>query len=111
MAPRSIETDVATLSEMLQGNADFLLLDVRETAEYEIAKIEGSQLVPMSELVDRLSELEPHRDRHIVVQCHHGVRSMQVTQYLLSQGFTNVQNLAGGIDAWSLEIDASVPRY
>ena len=106
-----IETDVATVDSMLKAGDDFLLLDVRGTDEYCIAKISGSLLLPMSELGNRVGELEEHRDRLIVVHCHHGGRSLQITQVLRNNGFAKVQNMAGGIDAWSQQIDSSVARY
>ena len=106
-----IEVDVATVNEMQKQQEAFLLLDVREQNEYDIAKIEGSVLLPMSELRLRLEELEPHQDSRIVVHCHHGGRSMQVTQALRERGYAKVQNMAGGIDAWSLQIDSDLPRY
>ena len=65
----------------------------------------------MSELGERVEELEPHRGDMIVVYCHHGVRSLRVTQALRGAGFVKVQSMAGGIDQWSLQVDASVPRY
>ena len=88
-----------------------VLLDVREQAEYETAKIDGSQLLPMSEIRERADEFEAFRDKRLIVHCHHGGRSMQVVQWLQQQGFTQVQNMAGGIDRWSMEVDPSVPRY
>ena len=106
-----IEVDVATVNEMQQKEEAFLLLDVREQNEYDIAKIEGSVLLPMSELRLRLEELEPHQDSRIVVHCHHGGRSMQVTRGLRERGYTKAQNMSGGIDAWSLQVDSSVARY
>ncbi|QDT12479.1 rhodanese-like domain-containing protein [Planctomycetes bacterium K23_9] len=106
-----IETDVHTVAAMLRGGDEFLLLDVREQGEYEVAKIEGSTLLPMSELQDRADELDEHRERLIVVHCHHGGRSMRVTHALKDMGFAKVQNLAGGIDQWSQEIDETVVRY
>ena len=106
-----IEIDVATVSGMLTAGEDFLLLDVREPSEFAVAKIEGSQLIPMGELGERLDEIESYRDRRIVVHCHHGGRSLRVTQALRTQGFTQCQNMSGGIDVWSQEIDESVPRY
>lgn len=106
-----LEVDVTTVSFLQTNGDDFLLLDVREQAEYETAKIPGSLLVPIGELGERISELEPHRERLIIVHCHHGGRSMQVTQALRSHGFEKVQNMAGGIDQWSQEIDPAVPRY
>lgn len=106
-----IEVDVTSVAGIQQAGDDFLLLDVRESDEYATARIEGSVLIPMSELQERFEELESHRDRHIVVHCHHGGRSMQVTQALRAAGFSKTQNMAGGIDAWSQQVDSSVPRY
>jgi rhodanese-related sulfurtransferase len=106
-----LETDVAAVDAMLKAGDDFLLLDVREADEYAVAKIDGSVLLPMSELGNRVGELEEHRNRLIVVHCHHGGRSLQITRVLRSNGFENTQNMAGGIDAWSQQIDASVARY
>ncbi|TWU40347.1 putative adenylyltransferase/sulfurtransferase MoeZ [Novipirellula aureliae] len=106
-----LELDVHAVAEKLQRNDDFLLLDVREPSEYTMAKIDGSVLLPMSELAGRAGELDPHQARLIVVHCHHGGRSLQVTHALRASGFSRVQNMAGGIDQWSLQIDASVPRY
>lgn len=106
-----IETDVASVKRMLDEQHDFLLLDCREQEEHDIVRIARSTLLPMSEIQARVSELQPHRDTHIVVHCHHGGRSMQVTQWLRSQGFARVQNMAGGIDQWAVEIDSTLPRY
>ncbi len=106
-----IEINVTETQRLLQQPDTILLLDCREPDEYALAKIEGSKLIPMGEILSRIDELEPYRDRRIVVHCHHGGRSMRVTQALRSRGFSQVQNMAGGIDAWSCEIDAKVPRY
>ncbi|WP_146519747.1 rhodanese-like domain-containing protein [Stieleria varia] len=106
-----LEIDVRAVAKLRSDGDDFLLLDVRQPDEYETARIDGSMLLPMGELGERIGELEEHKDRHIVVHCHHGGRSLHVTQALRQAGYTNVQNMAGGIDAWSLEIDDSVPRY
>ena len=111
MNERPIEIDVVSVHSMLNDCDEFLLLDVREEFEYAASRIDGSILVPMSELRERWSELESHRDRRIVVHCHHGVRSLQVAQVLRDQGFAQAQSMAGGIDAWSEQIDANVPRY
>jgi len=86
-----------------------LLLDVREPWEHEKARIEGSQLVPMGQIAARVAELDPARE--IVAICHHGGRSMQVALFLEKNGFANVHNLSGGMDAWSTTVDPSVPRY
>ncbi|TWU58302.1 rhodanese-like domain-containing protein [Rubripirellula reticaptiva] len=106
-----LEIDVATLAAMKERGETFVLLDVREQDEYDFAKIDGSLLLPMSELPSRLDELDMHRNDHIVVHCHHGGRSLHVTKVLQAEGFGRVQNLAGGIDDWSLQIDTGVPRY
>lgn len=87
-----------------------ILLDVREPWEFEIAGLPDSILMPMGEIPSRVhQELDP--DAHIVVLCHHGIRSLQVTFWLRNQGFDHVQSLAGGIDYWSRAIDPSIPRY
>jgi adenylyltransferase/sulfurtransferase len=85
-----------------------VLLDVRERWEFELARIEGSKLVPMSELERRFSELDPEAET--VVICHHGTRSAYVTQALDRAGFARVLNLEGGLDAYA-DVDDSVPRY
>ncbi len=90
------------------GGNDPELLDVREPWEFETARIEGSRLIPMNELPERVSELDP--DSEIVVICHHGARSAYVTRSLERSGFSDVSNLEGGLDAYS-QVDSSVPRY
>ena len=82
---------------------------MREPWEYRIAHIEGSELIPMHQIHGHLHELDPGRPT--VVICHHGVRSQQVAYFLQHYGFNDVINLAGGIDAWSREVDTSVPLY
>lgn len=87
-----------------------IVLDVREPWEHQVALIEGSTLMPMGDVPSRaFQELDP--EAHIVTVCHHGVRSMNVAVWLRNQGFENSQSLRGGIDAWSAEIDPTVPRY
>jgi rhodanese-related sulfurtransferase len=87
-----------------------VLLDVREPWEYQTARFEDSVLMPMGDVPSRAhAELDP--DAHIVVMCHHGQRSLSVAMWLRGQGFERAQSLAGGIDAWSRTVDASVPRY
>lgn len=89
----------------------WLLLDCREPDEHATAAIDGAVLIPMGELPDRVGELSGREQQRIVVHCHGGVRSLRVAQWLRNQGFPQAQSMAGGIDAWSLEIDPSVPRY
>lgn len=91
-----------------RGDA-FTLLDCREPWEVQTASIAGALNIPMGEIPRRVQELDP--EEHIVVVCHHGVRSMNVTAWLRQQGFEKVQSLAGGIDAWSRRVDKAVPLY
>jgi rhodanese-related sulfurtransferase len=90
-----------------------VVLDVREPYEVQTACVtaNGFELVtlPMGSIVEKLSELD--KDRPIACLCHHGSRSMQVAAYLSDQGFTHLANIAGGIHAWSSEVDPSVPMY
>lgn len=97
------------LAHLLKEATAPLLLDVRETWELDLASIPGALNIPMAQIPDRLDELS--RDREIVVICHHGARSFQVAAFLKQAGFETVINLAGGIDAWSREVDRSVPLY
>lgn len=109
-----IELTSADAAKQLKNTAASmrpLLLDCRTADEYAIAKIEGAVLIPMQELAERLSELEPWRNKPIIVHCHHGVRSLRVTHFLRDKGFSQAQSMKGGIDAWSVEVDPSVPRY
>lgn len=91
-----------------RGDRPFLL-DVREPDEFELVHLPDAVLMPLGELVARSGELDPERE--IVVYCHHGVRSMRAVSYLRHIGLTGARNLAGGIDAWSLEVDPTVRRY
>ena len=94
----------------LDSRESFTLLDVREPWEFEAAAIEGAQLIPMGDVPSRAhQELDP--EESIVVVCHHGVRSMNVTMWLREQGFEKAQSMRGGIDAWSRRVDGKVPTY
>ncbi len=106
-----VEIDVQAVQALRTANEPFLLLDVREPEEYATARIEGSVLLPMSELQARAKELEPHQQDRIIVQCHHGGRSLRVVSVLRQAGFAKAQNMTGGIDSWSQQIDPTVPRY
>ena len=86
-----------------------VLLDVREPFEYQIANIDNSVLIPLGQIQQRMNELDSKKE--IIVICHHGMRSQQVADYLVNCGFTNVSNLDGGIDSWSIQCDPEVPRY
>ncbi len=106
-----LEIDVQSVHAMLSRGDDFLLLDCRESSEYAHVKIDQATLIPMSELADRAGELEQHRQKEVVVHCHHGGRSLRVVQWLVAQGYSNARSMAGGIDRWAIEIDPSLPRY
>ena len=97
------------LREKLENDTRPVLLDVREPHEFRFARIEGSTLIPLNQIPERLDELD--RSQEIVVICHHGIRSLQAANFLNHHGFENLLNLSGGIDAWSSECDASVRRY
>lgn len=85
------------------------LLDVREPWEFEVCRIEGSRLIPLSQLPARLNELDPARPT--VVICHHGVRSLRAGAFLEHCGFEDVVNLSGGIDAWAKTVDPGMAVY
>lgn len=106
-----VEVTVHDVKRLMDGGADFLLLDVRRPEEHATARIEGAKLVPLSDLPRALAELEQYAGRPIVAHCHHGVRSLQAAAWLRAQGLQNAQSMAGGIDEWSLKIDPRVPRY
>jgi len=94
----------------LDAAESFTLLDVREPWEFDTARIEQAKLMPMGDVPSRAhQELDP--DEHVVVICHHGVRSLNVTAWLRQQGFEKTQSMRGGIDAWSRRVDRSVPVY
>lgn len=111
------EIDVATLDEKLKSNDDFILLDVREADELLRAHIDDPRLVhtPMSGLAaggtSALPEPAQSAERSVLVLCHHGSRSADVTAWLIQNGWTNVVNVRGGIDAYAKKIDASVGMY
>jgi rhodanese-related sulfurtransferase len=97
------------LKNRIQNEPQLFLLDVREPNEFAFARIENSVLIPLNQLPERIAELDPQQE--IVVICHHGVRSLQASMYLVNSGFEHVANLTGGIEAWSCTCDSSVPRY
>jgi len=98
--------EAATLLKEKQAR----LIDVREPWEYATTRIEGSLPMPMGDVPSRAQqELDP--DERLLVVCHHGIRSMNVTVWLRNQGFEQAQSVRGGIDAWSVEVDPTVPRY
>jgi rhodanese-related sulfurtransferase len=97
------------LKKSLDNGDKLVLVDVREEWEYSLAKLDGSILIPLGTLPQSLGQL--NRDSEIIAICHHGMRSADATNFLLQQGFQKVKNLVGGIDAWSTQVDGTVPRY
>src|SRR6266699_1154158 len=100
---------VHELKRKTDAREAFELIDVREPFEYEIARIDGAKLLPLGEIAERTDELQ--REQPIVMHCHSGKRSAQAVRLLQQRGFSNVYNLEGGIDAWSEQIDPTVPKY
>jgi rhodanese-related sulfurtransferase len=99
------------LKDRLSAGEPTLLLDVRQPWEFARAKLAGSVLIPLGELAHRTDELAPPGGALVVTVCHHGVRSLTAAAILEAQGLGPVVSLAGGIDAWSRDIDPDVPRY
>jgi len=98
--------------ERLTDRKQATLIDVREPEEFALARIEGGQLIPMGSIPAELQKLEGLSESgDLLILCHHGVRSMQVTMWLRARGIENCFSVAGGIDRWSCEVDPSVPRY
>jgi molybdopterin/thiamine biosynthesis adenylyltransferase/rhodanese-related sulfurtransferase/molybdopterin converting factor small subunit len=105
-----VEISVAELQREREAKGDNLVLvDVREPHEWEIAHIEGARLIPLSQLPDRLNELDGHAE--IVTQCHHGSRSLKALEILKGAGYGKVRSLAGGIDAWAEQVEPGMARY
>jgi len=112
-ATMSTNPDEVTVQEMQQALAQpslgITVLDVREPPEHRIARVEGVTLLPLSQLAERFTELDPNRAYY--VHCKMGARSMHALQFLRQQGFKHVKSVKGGLDAWSREIDPGVPSY
>ena len=103
LRPAELQAHLATATEAP------VLLDVREPWEFDICRINGSQLLPISQVLQRLDELDPARET--VVICHHGIRSRAVAIQLERFGFTQVINLAGGVEAWARDVDVHMATY
>ncbi len=102
------ELTVQELKQKKDNNEVFTLLDVREEFEFHISNIDG-QLIPLDQLPDRLDELD--KDKEVIVMCRTGGRSAKACELLSENGFENVSNLKGGVNAWAKEIDTSLPVY
>lgn len=105
-----LEISCQEVQQRLQSGEDLLLLDCREPDEHQFVSLRGSLLLPIRELPARVSELEPHRGRLVVVYCHLGGRSARTAAWLREQGFT-ARSMEGGIDQWAIEVDPQLPRY
>ncbi|MEB3356860.1 MAG: rhodanese-like domain-containing protein [Synechococcales bacterium] len=108
------QIEVEEFSERIQQSPDALqLIDVREPDEWAIAHLDGFTNLPLSQFAQWGGQIQSQFDPHAetIVMCHHGIRSAQMCQWLMNQGFTNVKNLAGGIDAYAVRVDSSLSRY
>ena len=105
------QISVQELAEELRSEKPPRLLDVREPEEHELAALPGSTLVPLGQLLHRTNQIAAWKNDDVVVYCHHGIRSRHAIETLQQMGFRKLRNLTGGIDAWSREIDPSLPRY
>ena len=107
-----LEVSPQEVRRRMESEEKLVLIDVREPFEHQQASIAGTQLIPMNTVPARLQELDAQADEAmLIVFCHHGVRSLNVVNWLREQGVEACQSMQGGIDRWSLEIDPSVPRY
>lgn len=106
-----LEIDCKSVKALLDAQQPFLFLDCREKSEYDHVRIQGTTLIPMSEMASRVTELEAQKSAPIVVHCHHGGRSLRVANWLAQQGFANVKSMAGGIDVWATDIEPGMARY
>lgn len=112
--PPLSQISVQELAELLQAASDQVqFIDVREPQELALASLPGFQNLPLSQYAEWSEDIQTRLDatKETVVLCHHGVRSAQMCQWLISQGFTQVKNVVGGIDAYSVRVDHSIPQY
>ncbi len=106
-----IEISVAEVAQLRADGETFVFIDCREPDEAALCKIEGAELVPMSEIGERVGELAGHEGDRVVIHCHKGGRSYRVANWLRQQGFDHAQSMAGGIDGWAVEVEPSMARY
>jgi adenylyltransferase/sulfurtransferase len=112
MTDLSLETTPQDVKRRLDAGEKLLLIDVREPFENQITRIHGAELIPMITIPHRVPEIEAKADgAALIVFCHHGMRSLNVAEWLRRNGVVNCQSMAGGIDRWSIEVDQTVPRY
>lgn len=106
-----LEISCQDTHKRLEAGDDLVLIDCRERDEHALVSIAQAVLIPMSELTTRVDELKVHRERPLVIHCHHGGRSARVATWLRQQGFPLAQSMAGGIDQWAVEIEPGMERY
>ncbi len=106
---QSEEISVVELKQRMDAGENLVIIDVREPYEYAISRIPGTILIPLGQVSERAAELEQFDE--IIIHCRSGIRSADALNILKSKGFKNLKNVVGGIDAWSVEIDPTVPRY
>ncbi len=107
-----LEITVTDVKQLLDKGEAVKLIDVREPKEHQFCHVQGSELIPMGSVPQHLSQLEAQADEaKLIVFCHHGMRSLNVVAWLREKGISNCASMTGGIEAWSLQVDPSVPRY
>lgn len=110
--PLPLEIAPQEVKRRMDAGEKLALIDVREPQEYSLARIEDATLIPMRSVPAQLQTLDARADEEaLIVYCHHGIRSLNVVNWLREQGVEACQSMSGGIDAWSLTVDPSVPRY
>lgn len=107
----SLEISPRALAQLIENGRAVRLVDVRQPWEHQTARLEDSLLIPLGELDRRAAEVPADPAVPVVVYCHHGIRSLSAVGYLHRLGLLHARSLAGGIDAWSCEVDPSIPRY
>lgn len=110
-SPEEIEIEPKAVAALMERKASFRLIDCREEDEWELTRIEGAELLPLSEFGERHAGVLTNRDEPLVIQCHHGMRSAKATHFLRAKGYRQVWSMARGIEGWSTEVDPTVPRY
>ncbi|NDC75700.1 rhodanese [bacterium] len=110
--PVPLEISVEEARDLLAARPlDTALIDVREPFEHQTARIAGAEFIPMRQIPEHVDSPALPKDKHLLVHCHHGGRSLRVTEWLRAQGYPRVSNVAGGIHAWSARIDPAIPTY
>lgn len=107
-----LEITPQQVKQRLDEGAAIRLIDVREPQEVQLASISGSDVIPMRTIPATINQLEDQADENLlIVFCHHGIRSLQVVNWLQEQGVSHCVSMAGGIDRWSIDVDPAIPRY